>query len=136
MKAKDTEIVTLQDLNSLRTAPTLSERQSKKLYKELKKIISKTDWLTVGIMAPSIKKGIDSIREIEEVFRLKEMKCITMPKGNGPIYLKANQKSGEIHARVEYGLGEGILISCHSFDNTDTAITVGPLPINFFANKK
>ncbi len=132
MVIEDSKIIEIKDLNSLRTAPKLNLRQSKKLLREAKNIVSKADWLTVGIMAPSIKEGIDSIRELEKELKLKEMKCITMPSFESPIFLKANQKTGEIHARTEYGLGKGILISCHSFDNSIDAKTIGPFPLNFF----
>ena len=52
------------------------------------------------------------------------MKCITLPNSHGPIFLKANQKTGEIHARIEHGLGEGILISCHNDDNSLTKTSI------------
>ena len=60
------------------------------------------------------------------------MKCITVPSSNGAIFLKANQKTGEIHARVEFGLGEGILITCQNDENSLTSKTVGPFPLDFF----
>ena len=72
------------------------------------------------------------IRGGEKKFNYSEMKCITMPMSQGPIFLKANQKTGEIHARIEYGLGEGILISCHNDDNSVTSRTIGPFPLDFF----
>ena len=79
-----------------------------------------------------IKKGIHAIRRIEEKFEYDEMKCITLPTSDGPIFLKANQKTGEIHARIESGLGEGILITCQNHDNSLFSKTVGPLPLDFF----
>ena len=60
------------------------------------------------------------------------MKCISFPRSEGPVFLKANQKTGEIHARIEHGLGEGILISSHTHDNSLNARTIGPLPLDFF----
>ena len=60
------------------------------------------------------------------------MKCMNLPTSNGPIFLKANQKTGTIQARVEFGLGEGILISCHYDDNRLDTRTIGPLPLDFF----
>ena len=73
MMAKDDYIISLNDLERLRTAPTLSKIQSTFLFKEAKKIIEKADWLTIGIMAPSIKVSLDSVREIEKTFKLKKM---------------------------------------------------------------
>ena len=60
------------------------------------------------------------------------MKCKSLPNSVGPIFLKANQRTGEIHARIEYGLGEGILITCHDNDNSFIARTYGPFPLDFF----
>ena len=129
---KDSEINKLEDLDKLRSAPKLKSNQSKKLFNQLKPIIYKADWLTIGVMSPSLRKGIDAIRRIEEKFQYNEMKCVTIPPPNGPIFLKANQKTGEIHARIEYGLGEGILISSHNHDNSLNSRTIGPLPLDFF----
>ena len=135
MSIKDTQICKLADLDKLRTAPKLNEKQSKELLNELTSILNRSDWITIGVMSPSLKKGIQAIRTIEEKFEYNKMKCITLPTSEGPIFLKANQKTGEIHARVEYGLGEGILISCQNNDNSLTSKTIGPLPIDFFDEK-
>ena len=132
MSSKDIHISKIEDLDKLRSAPKLNEKQSKKLLNELNNLINKSDWITIGIMSPSIKKGINAIRKIEETFNYDEMKCITLPTAEGPIFLKANQKTGEIHARTEFGLGEGILISCQNHDNSLTSKTVGPFPLDFF----
>ena len=129
---KDSQIYNLEDLDKLRSAPKLDEKQSKSLFHQVKPIINKADWLTIGVMSPSLKKGIDVIRRIEKTFTYKEMECITLPASKGPIFLKANQKTGEIHARIEYGLGEGILISCHNNDSSIIARTIGPFPLDFF----
>ena len=129
---KDIEISNLEDLDKLRSAPKLNRKQSESLFDQLKPIIYKADWLTIGIMSPSLREGIDIIRKVEEKFNYKEMKCKTLPDSNGPIFLKANQKTGEINARIEYGLGEGILISCHNNDNSIIARTIGPFPLDFF----
>ena len=132
MSIEDINISKLEDLDKLRSAPILNKEQSKILFNQLEDIIHKADWITIGVMSPSLEKGINAVRRIEERFKYEEMKCITLPSSNGPIYLKANQKTGEIHARIEYGLGEGVLISCHNFDNSITARTAGPFPLDFF----
>ena len=120
------------DLNSLRTAPILSEVESKLILKELKIIMKSADWFTVGIMAPSLKNGLNVIRSMEERFRWQKMKIATDLSMEGPIFLKANQNSGEIHARIEYGLGEGIIISCHNNETSIMSNTLGPFPLDFF----
>ena len=132
MSSKDIQISKLADLDKLRSAPELNKKQSKVLLIELIPILNKSDWVTIGIMAPSLKKGIEAIRNIEKKLEYNEMKCITLPISEGPIFLKANQKTGEIHARIEYGLGEGILISCQNDDNSLISKTIGPLPLDFF----
>ena len=58
------EISKLVDLNSLRTAPLLSNSQIKKLLKELEIKIFNADWITIGIMAPSDTKAIEVLQSI------------------------------------------------------------------------
>ena len=132
MSTKNIDDWKLEDLAKLRSAPKLSKKQSKILFNELRSIINKSDWITIGIMSPSLKEGIKAVRRIEKKFEYDEMECITLPSSDGPIFLKANQKTGEIHARIEYGLGEGILISCQNNDTSLISQTLGPFPLNFF----
>ena len=132
MSIQDNDICKLEDLDKLRSAPKLNKNQSEILLNQLENIIYNSEWVTIGVMSPSFKKGINAIRKIEEKFKYNKMKCITIPNVNGPVFLKANQRTGEIHARIEYGLGEGILISCHNDDNSLTAKTIGPFPLDFF----
>ncbi len=132
MSNQDLKICKLEDLDKLRSAPKLNKKQSTILLNELRNIVKKSDWITIGIMAPSLQKGLNAIRRLEEKFKYKAMKCITLPSSEGPVFLKANQKTGEIHARIEYGLGEGILISCQNFDNSLSSKTIGPFPLDFF----
>ncbi len=132
MLKKDIDISKLEDLDKLRSAPNLNEKQSELLFNQVKHIINQADWLTIGVMAPSLSKGINAVRKFEEKFNYKKMKCTTIPASNGPIFLKANQKSGEINVRIEYGLGEGILISCHNHDDSLNTRTIGPFPLDFF----
>ena len=132
MTTENNDICKLEDLDKLRSAPKLSKKQSKILFNELSNAINKADWITIGVMSPSLKKGINAVRKIEERFEYNEMKCVTLPDSDGPIFLKANQKTGEIHARLESGLGEGILISCQNYDNSMMSKTIGPFPLDFF----
>ncbi len=132
MSIKDIDIKKLTDLDKFRSAPKLSRKQSEILLNELRNMIRKSDWITIGVMSPSLKIGIKAIRRIEKKFEYNKMICISLPNSDGPIFLKANQKTGEIHARIEYGLGEGILISCQNYDDTLMAKTTGPFPLDFF----
>ena len=132
MSTINNDICKLADLDRLRSAPKLNKKQSKILLHELSEIIHKSDWITIGVMSPTLKKGINAVRRIEEKFEYNKMKCITLPSSDGPIFLKANQKTGEIHARIEFGLGEGILISCQNHENSLNTKTIGPFPLDFF----
>ncbi len=132
MSENNINIFKLEDLNQFRSAPKLNKKQSEILFSELCKIINNSDWITIGVMSPSLQKGIHAVRRIEEKFKYNAMKCITSPDSEGPIFLKANQKTGEIHARIEYGLGEGILISCQYHDTKLYSKTIGPFPLDFF----
>ncbi len=132
MTVENIDICKLEDLDKLRSAPKLNKKQSKILYNELTNIIRESDWITIGVMSPSLKKGINAVRKIEEKFQYKKMRCVTLPNSDGPIFLKANQKTGEIHSRIEFGLGEGILISCQNDDDSLITKTVGPFPLDFF----
>ena len=132
MTLKDSSLYNLEDLDRLRTAPKLNKKQSKSLLTQVEHIVYQADWVTIGVMSPTLEKGINAVRRIEKKFNYKEMKLITYPNSNGPIFLKANQKTCQIHTRVEYGLGEGVLISCHNDDNSKTSKTIGPFPLDFF----
>ena len=132
MSTKNIDICRLEDLDKFRSAPKLNRKQSRTLLNQLIHLIKKSDWITIGVMSPSLKRGINAVRRIEEKFKYDEMECITLPSTDGPIFLKANQKTGEIHARVEFGLGEGILITCQYYENSLTSKTVGPFPLDFF----
>ena len=132
MSTNNIDICKLEDLDKLRSAPKLNKKQSKNLLNQISHLIHKSDWITIGVMSPSLKRGINAVRRIEEKFKYDEMKCITLPSSDGPIFLKANQKTGEIHARVEFGLGEGILITCQNYENSLPSKTIGPFPLDFF----
>ena len=132
MSTENTDILKLEDLDKLRSAPKLNKTQSKNLLNQISYLIHKSDWITIGIMSPTLKRGLNAVRRIEKKYDYDKMKCITLPCSDGPIFLKANQKTGEIHARVEFGLGEGILISCQHHENSLTSKTFGPFPLDFF----
>ena len=136
MNIEDTKIIRLKDLNKLRTAPNLNKNQAESIFLEVENIIYNADWLTIGIMAPSLEKAMHSLREFETIFRLEEMKSRTVPDSEGPIFLKANQKTNEINSRIEYGLGEGIIITCQNNDISIASETFGPFPLDFFNKNK
>ena len=131
----DTKINSLDDLRAYRSAPNLNNAQKKALFYELSKYIENTDWLTIGIMAASTNDAILILREIEHHWNWSPMKVASKPNGSGPVFLKANQKTGDIHIRIEHGLGEGILLGCHHLKEGQDVDMLGPLPLNFFKSK-
>ncbi|WP_320664777.1 DUF1824 family protein [Prochlorococcus sp. MIT 1223] len=124
--------ISLNQLSVLRTAPDLEKDQYKFLFNELLPYMNQADWFTVGIMASSASSAVNVLREIEKRFKWNQMKISSNTDITGPVYLKANQKTGEIYVRIEYGLGEGILISCQHDDINKDSNTLGPFPLNFF----
>ncbi len=122
----------LVDLNSLRTAPQLSKRQIKKLLEELETNIFKADWITIGIMAHSDYDAIGALQSISKKYSSIIFRDLDSLNADGSVYLKANQKTGNIYIRSENGLGEGILLTCQYEEDAGESSTFGPLPLDFF----
>ena len=126
------EINKLVDLNNFRTAPQLSNKQEKKLLKELEANILNTDWITIGIMAPSDNKAIEALQSISKKYASIKFGNLDCLHADGCVFLKANQKTGNVFVRSENGLGEGILITCQYDEDAEPSDTFGPLPLDFF----
>ena len=128
------EINKLVDLKSLRVAPKLTNIQVKKLFKELEANISNADWITIGIMASSDSSAVEALQSVSKKFSSIKFGNLNSLHSNGSVYLKANQKTGNVFVRSENGLGEGILITCQYDENASESNTFGPLPLDFFHN--
>ena len=126
------EINKLVDLNNLRTAPRLSNRQVKKILEELEANIFNADWVTIGIMAPSDNKAIAALQSISKKYSSIKFANQGSLHADGGVFLKANQKTGNVFVRSENGLGEGILITCQYYEDAKPSDTFGPLPLDFF----
>ena len=126
------EIDKLVDLNSLRTAPQLGNYQEKKLLEELDSIIFNADWITIGIMAPSDIKAIEALKSISKKYSRIKFLDLDSLHADGSVFLKGNQKTGNVFVRSENGLGEGILITCQYDEDIEESNTFGPLPLDFF----
>ena len=126
------EINKLVDLNNLRTAPKLSNKQEKKLLEELEPNLFNADWITIGIMAPSDIKAIEALQSISNKYPSIKFGNLGSLHADGGVFLKANQKTGNVFVRSESGLGEGILITCQYDEDTKESNTFGPLPLDFF----
>jgi len=126
------EINKLVDLNNLRTAPKLSYEQEKKLLEELEANILNTDWITIGIMAPSDDRAIEALQSISKKYSSIKFDNLGSLHADGGVFLKANQKTGNVFVRSENGLGEGILITCQYDEDAKESNTFGPFPLDFF----
>ena len=127
------EINKLVDLNSFRVAPKLNISQVKKLFEELESNISKADWMTIGIMAPSDIRAVEALQSISKKYSSIKFGNLDSLSANGSVFLKANQKTSNVFIRSENGLGEGILITCQYDENASESNTFGPLPLDFFS---
>ena len=126
------EIHKLVDLNSFKNAPLLTNSQVSKLLEELELNIFKADWITIGIMAPSNIMAIEALVSISKKYSSIEFSKLDSLQADGSVFLKANQKTGNVFVRSENGLGEGILITCQYDENVEESYTFGPLPLDFF----
>ena len=129
----------LISLRALRTAPALSRSESSALARELQEAMDRCEWFTVGIMAPSAREAVSSLRSIETslgwppLAESSASEADTSTAQAGGVFLKGNQSTGLFAVRLEAGLGEGILISGHNSTNPDGEDTWGPFPLGFFA---
>ena len=126
------EINNLFDLNSFRSAPQLSKRQIKKLLAELERNIINADWITIGIMATSDFDAIEALKSISKKYSTIKFNDLESLKANGNVFLKGNQKTGNVFIRSENGLGEGILLTCQYENEYKESSTFGPFPLDFF----
>ena len=128
------EINNLFDLSSLRSAPNLSKRQKNKLLEELELNILNADWITIGIMAPSDFAAIAALKSISKKYSSVKFRDLESLHAVGGVFLKGNQKTGNVFIRSESGLGEGILLTCQYDHESIESSTFGPLPLDFFTN--
>ena len=128
------EIKNLVDLNSLKTAPQLSEIQIKKLLEELEANIFDADWITIGIMAPYDTQAIEALESISKKYSSIQFGNLDSLNADGSVFLNGNQKTGNVFVRSENGLGVGILITCQYDKDAQESNTFGPLPLDFFNN--
>ena len=129
------QINELIDLNNYKTAPSLDFNQIQKLSKQLDNEISNSDWLTIGIMARSDHDAKNALRTFLQKYSSISLNDFEKLKAIGNVFMKGNQKTGEVYIRSEYGIGEGILLTCQYDDTSQKSLTYGPFPLNFFAIK-
>ena len=122
----------LADLNLLRSAPFLNKAESLRILNQIDKKILNSDWITIGIMAKSDVEAKDALNSIIRKYNYKSFKFFDQINAKGNVFLKANQKTGEVYIRSENGLGEGILLTCQYDDLLTNSQTYGPFPLNLF----
>ena len=122
----------LVDLGSLRSAPNLSKDQITKLSEELELKIISADWVTIGIMASSDYEAIKTLNSISKKYSSIKFTDLDSLHADGSVFLKANQKTGNVFIRSENGLGEGVLLTCQYDIDSLESLTYGPLPLDFF----
>ena len=126
------EINNLVDLNSFRSAPQLSKGQKKQLLEELESKIYDADWITIGIMASSDYEAVETLQSISKRYSSIKFMDLDSLHADGSVFLKGNQKTGNVFIRSENGLGEGILLTCQYEEDAEGSSTFGPLPLDFF----
>ena len=126
------QIKKLIDLNRYKTAPLLDLNQTQKLAKELNTKIGNSDWITIGVMAKSDIEAKIALQTIIQKYSFKNFKDFKELKASGNVFMKGNQKTGEVYIRSDFGLGEGILLTCQYNDFSKNSITYGPFPLTFF----
>ena len=128
------EINNLANLKSLRSAPHLNRLQRKKLLKELESQILSAEWITIGIMAFHDYEAVEALKSISRKYTSIKFSDLDSLNADGSVFLKGNQKTGNVFIRSENGLGEGILLTCQYEKDSENSLTYGPLPLDFFTN--
>ena len=96
--------------------------------------IVNSDWVTIGIMAPSDFVAITALKSFSKKYSSVKFMDPEPLYVIGSVYLKGNQKTGNVFIKSENGLGEGILLTCqYDYDSKESS-TFGPLPLDFFHN--
>ena len=83
-------------------------------------------------MAPCDTKAIEALQSISRKYSSIKFGNSDSLHADGSVFLKGNQKTGNVFIRSEIGLGEGILITCQYDDDAKGSNTFGPLPLDFF----
>ena len=125
----------LIDLNKYKTAPILDLNQIQKLSKELDFEIRNSDWITIGVMAKSDHEAKNAFKMFIQKYSYIHFDDFEKLKAMGNVFMKGNQKTGEVYMRSEYGIGEGILLTCQYNDPLRNSSTYGPFPLSFFMTK-
>jgi len=129
----------LTSLRGLRTAPAVDAAQRLQLRQALSDRLAACQWFTIGVMAPGRDAALACLRSLEAALGWSPLQeegeaepAATGAGGEGPVFLKGNQRTGGFRIRQEAGLGEGLLITGHNPDTPAAEDTWGPLPLDLF----
>jgi len=85
-------------------------------------------------MANSDFDAVKALKSISAKYSSIQFHDLDSLHANGCVYLKGNQKTGNVLIRSENGLGEGILLTCQYDYESAESNTFGPLPLDFFTD--
>ena len=83
-------------------------------------------------MAPCNIEAIKALKSISKKYYSIKFGNLDSLHASGSVFLKGNQKTGNVFIRSEKGLGEGILLTCQCDEYSKESFTFGPLPLDFF----
>ena len=83
-------------------------------------------------MASNDHEAIKALKSISKKYSSVKFENLDSLHADGSVFLKGNQKTGNVFVRSENGLGEGILITCQYDEDSEDSSTFGPLPLDFF----
>ena len=83
-------------------------------------------------MASKDYEAIKALKSISKKYTSVKFKDLDSLHAEGSVFLKGNQKTGNVLIRSENGLGEGVLLTCQYEKDSAESLTYGPLPLNFF----
>jgi len=120
--------------NNIHFKNKFEEEISEDILEELEVYIFNADWITIGIMASCDRKAIEALQSITQKYSSIKFMNLDTLHADGSVFLKGNQKTGNVFIRSESGLGEGILLTCQYDHDSQESSTFGPLPLDFFHN--
>ena len=85
-------------------------------------------------MASSAFEAVEALKSISKKYISIKFRELDSLHADGSVFLKGNQKTGNVFIRSENGLGEGILLTCQYENDSMESLTYGPLPLDFFSN--
>ena len=83
-------------------------------------------------MAFSDYEAIEALKSISRKYTSIKFRNLDSLHADGRVFLKGNQKTGNVFIRSENGLGVGVLLTCQYDEESDQSCTFGPLPLDFF----